>query len=244
MTDSIKMPPDLMQLPQFRQLCDSLGDAREALMAWWLLFQQLKYLAQEGGPVGRILQGDVEPFKRTLAQLGKENGCGHRTEQPLFDILVEVRLLKSDGPDWVCPRFQVLNAGDRFGKGMASMGGNMKAYKHRQERAGADAAQQSLAIHEAKYVDEEGVPLPSELVQRVTRLIISCDNALFKPSRPPILFTEGLIQQALAICRKYNDPQIEALCELVAKNREHPRLMDLTTERLLPQFGELVRELE
>jgi hypothetical protein len=245
MSDSVKFPPDLLQLPPFRQLAAALGNSQQGLLAWWLLFSHLHYLAQEGCPCGRVPEAEVAMFKKTLETLASEMGAelGRGEHEGLFDLFVSVKLLKADGPDWVCPRYQVLNAGDRFGKGLSSLGGNMKAFKQKQSRADAEAMQQSLNIHESKFVDEEGVTLDSDAVRRVTRLIIVCDNALYKPSRPPMSFTEGLIQSALKITRRHTDDEIDYVCEQVALHRNHPRLAGLTTERLLPQFGDMVRHL-
>lgn len=234
------MPPDLTQLPAFRRLRDELGDSLKAFFAWWLLFQQLKYLEQEGGACGRIAQADAPMFIKTLEDLARENSA-LPPDGKLFNRLLAVNLVKSDGPDFVCPRYQALNAPS--GTSIASKGGNMKAFHSRQKNLEQQAMQQSLKLHGSKFVDADNAPLPSDMVQRVTRTIIACDNALFKPSRPPMGFTEGLIQTALEVCQKFNDEQITHICEQVAAKRDHPRLSGYTTERMLPEFGNMLEKV-
>lgn len=244
MGESINMPPDLLQLPPFREMSERLGNAQRALMAWWILYSSLNYLAQEGHPVGRIPEGELPLFKKTLDVIAEENQLdGLEKILYLFDLFVEVKLLKADGPEYICPRYQVLNAYGRFGKSLSSLGGSMKAYRKRQESVDADAMQQSLNIHESKFVDTESVPLSPEVTKRVTRLIIACDNALYKSSRPAAGFTEGLIQDALKIAGKFSDEEINYVCEQVALHRSHPAINGLTTERLMPQFSDMVRKL-
>lgn len=238
----IKLPPDLMQLPPYRHLRAALGSAADALLAWWLLFSELKRLAEEGGAPGRIGEAEAETFKKTLADVAAENGLKWPGEKTLFELLEEAKVVKRDGTDWLCQRYQVLN-GDAFRPGLSSLGGSMKAYRSKERKLGQAAMQQSLNIHESKFVDGEGVTLASEMVDRVTRLIILCDNALFKPQRPPAGFTEGLIQSALLVVGKHKEEEIHFICEQVALHRSHPRLMGFTTERLLPQFSNMLREL-
>ena len=244
------MPPDLLQLPPFGQLSSALGGKPKAVMAWWVLFCQLNYLEQEGSPCGRVPEQDIEQFKKTVNEMGVEAGVQSPQSmvpspesdgKTLYDLFIGVKLLKMDGPDIVCPRYQALNSGDRFGKSLSSIGGSMKAFRKKQGKLDAEAMQQSLNILESKFVDEDGVALLPDLVQRVTRLIIACDHALYKSSRPPFGFTEGLIQTALGIVRAKTDEEIDYVCEQVALHRAHPRLAGLTTERLLPQFGDMVR---
>lgn len=238
--EPIKLPPDLTQLPQFRQLREELGDALKAFFIWWLLFQQLKYQEEETKATGRIAQADAGVFLKTLEDLARESGA-LPTNGKMLELLLKVKLLKADGPDYVCPRYQALNS--PTATGMAKKGGDMKAFRSRQRTLDQDATQQALHLHESKFIDGEGLPLPADMVQRVTRTIIACDNALFKPMRPPAGFTEGLIQSALEVCQKFTPDQVTHICEQVALKRGHPRLQGYTTELLLPEFGNMLEKV-
>jgi hypothetical protein len=120
----------------------------------------------------------------------------------------------------------------------------MRAYTQRMKKAQSQTFQQSLLISEAKLVDEQGEPLPAEEVRRVMRLIVACDNALFKPNRPPFGYTEGLIQEARGVLKRFTDEEIDMVCRTVALHRNHPSLNGVITEKLLPMFADVVKKLE
>ncbi len=116
----------------------------------------------------------------------------------------------------------------------------MKAYRQGKKKVPVQAFQQALLIQEAKMVDAEGKPLDRETVRRVTRLIVSCDNALYRPDRPAWSYTEGLIQTALRVLQEFSDEEIDVVCDRLAKLPRSPALMGMTTERLLPEFREVL----
>jgi hypothetical protein len=234
----IKLPVDVTNLPPFRFLRERLASASAALWVWVVTFQELLYRAQDGGPVGRFNQGEMDSVLGAI-QSGIPEGNEVTTR-----MLVESGLLRPDGEDYVCPRFITLHGGVSGGpRSMAARGGDMRAFNLRQRQLEHTAVQQCLAIAERKFVDEEGKALDSEMTRKVTRLIIGCDNALFKSDRPPVLFTEGLIQQALGVLRRFTDEEINAVLTTVAGNRQHPALNGVVTERLLPLFGEMAGRL-
>jgi len=252
----LQLPIDLTSLPPFRLLEAALGPAR-ALWLWWVVWRELAYLMEEGCAPGRIRAEDQATFVQALAlprdsqaqiansQMadGKRQRANGETPtgETLWGLLLSSRLLKADGPDWICARFSLLHEGPSH-RSQAQRGGDLKAYHGRQKKLESDAFQQALQITESKMMDEHGEPLTSEMRQRVTRLVVSCDNALFKNLRPPHGYSEGLVQDALRALARFSNEQISQVCLFVAEHRNHPLLS--TTERLLPVFGEISRMLE
>lgn len=240
---TLKLPTDLTSLPPFRLLEASLGPAR-ALWLWWTAWRELAYLMQEGLAPGRIRAEDKPGFVAALVMpLGSElNDCKPaEASEHLWNLLLSSHLLKPDGEDWVCPRFALLQEGPSH-RSAAQRGGDAKAYAARQKQMPGVAFQQALQISETKLVDEHDEPLTKEMRERVTRLVVSCDNALFKNLRPAHGYSEGLVQDALRVLAKFPDEQIAAVCKFVSEHRRNPMLT--TTERLLPVFGEITRMLE
>jgi hypothetical protein len=238
MDSTVKLPIDLNSLPPFRELKLLLGLER-ALFVWWTLWQELGYRAQEGNCPGRLPLADVPSF---LASLEPTEPNAEQRAQ-LLQHLVSVRLLKQDGEDFVCPRFAMLH-GEMGQRSQAQRGGDMRAFKLRMKKAGGQSFQQALLISETKLVDAEGQPLAAEEVKRVTRLIVCCDNALYKDPRPSYGFTEGLIQDALRVLKRFTDEEIDFVCNKVALHRNHPALNGFTTEKLLPVFTDIVQKME
>jgi hypothetical protein len=230
---TLQLPIDLTSLPPFRLLEASLGPAR-ALWVWWLTWRELAYLMEDGLAPGRIRGEDRPSFVQALTLPGEEGASGAR----VWELLISSRLLKPDGPDWVCPRFSLLH-GAPSNRSQAQRGGDMKNFNARQRAMPSEARQQALALPLSKLVDEHGEPLDQMMAERVTRLIVSCDNALFKNPRPPHGYSEGLVQDALRVVSQVSDEQVQEVCHFVAQHRGHPMLT--TTERLLPMFGEVMR---
>lgn len=248
MDATLKFPIDLEQLPPTRKLRELFGLER-ALLVWWVLFQELKYRAQEGGLVGRIPKADRGGLESAIEERmgpGRVNGDGGAPPPGWLAALLESKLLVEDGDDYVCHRFAVLHGGEEpGGRTMSQRGGDMRSFTMKMRRLDESGAfQQSLHIADTKLVDEAGQPLDPDLVKRVTRLVVACDNALFKPTRPPMQFTEGLVQEALRVARRHTDAEVDYVVKTVARHRHHPALNGLTTERLLPRFEEVVRSLE
>ncbi|HVM51251.1 MAG TPA: hypothetical protein VMU04_24690 [Candidatus Acidoferrum sp.] len=232
-----------MSLPPFRVLEGELGPAN-ALWLWWVVWRELAYFTEEGLAPGRIRNEDRPAFVAAINVPGQENIRARGDARPpdCWELLVRSRLLKADGTDWVCPRFANLHGAACMPRNQAQRGGDMRAYSLRQRKAPGEAFQQALLIAESKMVDEHNEPLDPETRQRVVRLIVSCDNALFKNARPTHGYSEGLVQDALKVLRRFTDEEINRVCNFVASRRNHPMLT--TTEKLLPQFGEIVQIVE
>jgi hypothetical protein len=237
MQTTIRLPLDLTQISPFREIKNGLlGDVGEAHTLWWELWRELGYHAQEGVALGRLPGENVAGFKASLIEQGLDGDAG-------FDLLLKARVLVADGDDFTCPRFALLNSDFRLAK-RESVGAYIKNFNGRQKKMEDSLLRQATLISESKFVDEADCPLDPDMTRKVTRLIISCDNALFKPERPSVGFTEGLIQDALRVAKKLTDDEINSVLYAVAYKRTHPALNGMTTERLLPQFGELARKLQ
>ena len=240
MDTTVKMPIDLVQLPNFRQLRDLVGGVERALFVWWTLWQELGYPVQEGNAPGMMPASDRTMFLAALEP--GEPDAGKREE--LLKHCLTARLLKVEGADLFCPRFAVLHGAVGGGGGsLAQLGGDMKAYHQGKRSVPAVAFQQSLLIQEAKMVDAEGKPLSRDEVKRVTRLVVSCDNALYRSDRPAYAYTEGLIQDALVVLKQFSDEEIDIVCDRLAKYRRHIAMSGMTTEKLLPQFREVLGKM-
>jgi hypothetical protein len=235
MQSTLTFPSDLLSIPASKKMRETLGGVGDTLLIWWELFQQLKYRAEEGQVPGRLARLELPNVVKALAE--QVPGASEA-------LLLDAKVLLPDGEEYVCPRFASLHGGSVGGRSNAQRGGDMRAFDARMKKAEGSAFQQSLHISESKLKDEEGQPLEADLVRRVTRLVVATDNALFRPNRPPILFTEGLIQDALQVARKLSDEEITYVCRIVAKHRSHPALNGMTTERLLLKFEEIVKTLE
>jgi hypothetical protein len=235
----LKLPIDLPRVLPFRQLQAALGFAR-SLSVWFLLYQDLAYRMREGQPPGRMPLAEQGQFVALLQDIEPEAAA----REGVFQALLDARVLRVDGGQYVCDRFIAAHAGgEQTPSGVARLGGLMRGFQSKQRRLQSQAFQQSLNILPDKFKDEAGEPLSPELVDRVTRLIITCDNALGKPTRPASGFTEGLIQSAVQVANRFDDDQIDHICRQVVFHRGHPRIVGLTTERLLPAFGGLSHEL-
>ena len=240
MEAAFKFPSDLPLLPQFKAVAAAVGVSR-AYHIWFILWSELFFRAQEGQSQGRLPGKGVPAFIQNLAEV--EPDAPKRRE--LFEqvLVAQAGLLEPDGEDYVCPRFLILN-GQAGKPSRERMGGNRKEFLRRQRGVAADAMEQSFLLPKDVFVDAEGVPLDGDRVKRVMRLIISCDNALYKPERPKLGYSEGLIQEALKVLARYADEEIDMVVNRLSFHRDHPRLNGMTTEKLLPQFGDMVRSVE
>lgn len=243
-----------MQLQPFRLLEEFFGGgdpsctrdgtangAARALLAWYILFQELLYRLEDGGAVGRIPVTEIPVFMRAFERVAPDA----EAQQKLYGRFNEVRLLQVQGDDVVCPRFMSLHGGVSAGPRSAPQtGGDMKAFNSKVKRATNQIFQQTLAIPESILVDADKEPLPPETITRLTRLVVVCDNALFKPQRPTVGYTEALIQSGLRVLKKYSDEEIDHVARTVVKNRNHPMFNGINTEKLLEMFGEIVPKLQ
>lgn len=237
---AFKMPSDLPLLSQFRDLVAAMGCRSKAFHIWYLVWQELFFRVQDGLPCGRLPVSGVPSLLRSLAEVEPDEiKC-----RDIFDnaIVKASRLLILQGDDYVCPRFIVLNA--YIGKpSLASQGGSRKNFLARQRNIDEGSVGQGLLIPQSLFVDESGNPLTGEESRRIVRLIRSCDNALFQPERPPVGFSEGLIQQARLVLKQLDDEEINQVCNLVSKKRGHSILEGLVTEKWLSEFSGIVTQL-
>ena len=233
---AVKLPLDLTQIHPFRELKSLLGGSGAAHAVWWELWRTLGYWAQEGSTIGKLPTEAAATFKNDLAETGASG-------EDVFQHLLTVKLLVPEDGGWFCPRFAVLNSDLLRAVKREQIGGNMRKFLHEQGKVRGKTMQLGLAISENKFVDETGAPLAEDEAEKVTRLIISCDNALFKGERPPALFTEALIQDALRVVRKLTEDEIDCVLRRVAYCRNHPILNCMTAEKLLPQFRDIMGKL-
>ena len=242
MSACAKFPLDLTELSVFRVLKDTLGGVEPAVHFFWLLWRDLAQLAQEGAPLGRLTASGLASFTSLLVDLHKFSDKD-LARAFLQTACVEAGLFAKDGEDLVCLRFISLNSDLVRRADRESVGGMVKAFNHKQRKMESELKQLELRVPARVFVDADGTPLDAEAVSRLSRLIISCDNALLR-ERPPIGWTEGLIQLALRIIRKLSDDQIDYTVRKVVMNRKHPALAGLSTEKLLPQFDTIVSRVE
>lgn len=241
MEAAFKIPSDLPLLRPFKDLVIALGSPGKAYHVWYIIWQDMFFRAQEGGPKGRIPSASVPALLRSLSEVEPDEA---KCREELFNkaIVADSRLLELDGKDYVCPRFILLNS--QLGKGgRESVGGQRRAFLNRQKKVPGQAFEQSLLIPPERFIDGEGKKLEGEQVKRVMHLIISCDNALGKPSRLETDYSEGLIQSALAVLKNYEDEEINIIITKISKKRDHPALNEVNTEKLLPVFEAKAREI-
>lgn len=202
------------------------------------LWRALALLGQEGREPGRVTPAD----RPLIVQV-----CATATgDAPsLFTALTEgIKFFVRDGADLVCLRFAQSNTHLREGaRSMNQRGGDLRAYTQRCVRTESESFQQSLLIAPDKLVDADGQALDASLVRRLKLLVLRVDNALFQPTRPPYLYSEELIQAALVVLAKLTDGEIAAVARQVALHRAHPALNNMSTEKLLPDFGNLLANL-
>jgi len=238
MNAAAKFPLDLTELSVFRALKEALGGVAPGVHFFWLLWRDLAQLAQEGGPLGRMTPPAQAGFADLLADLrlfpSKADALAF-----VHGPCVAAALLVRDGDDLVCLRFTNLNADLVRRVARESLGGKMKAFNAKQSKAEGRIKQLELRVPADAFKDADGSTLDTFTVQRVSRLIIGCDNALLR-DRPPVGWTEGLVQLALGVIRKLTDEQIDYTLRKVVAYREHPALMGLSTDKLLPQFATIL----
>lgn len=243
MDSTLRMPIDLQQLPPMRALRERHGPAR-AVFVWWTVWQELGYLMQDGHPPGQVsaealpafLQAFLPEFDGAAAQQLWERDLVQQGER-------DPRLFRKHGEGFLCLRFAALHGDVPGPRSREQKGGDLRAFDRRMAAAGPASFQQSLALPAEFLRTAAGEPLPAEMGQRATRLVIACDNALFKPERPGYGWTEGLIQSAVRVLDKFTVEQTDQVCRLIAAHRNHPALSGLTTERLLDQFTDVAGKI-
>ena len=238
----IKIPGDVLQSPSFRRLRDSMpvtapddSQNRRAVWIWLTLWLELAGLQAEGGQAGLIPKGMVDSFRLIWVDADPQGD--------VMDRLVEFQILIKNGDDYHCPRYASLNGGMTGYRSQAQRGGDAKRFKQKMAGLEHESMQMGLTLLDKRFVDGEGVPMDPDEAKRVMMLILGCDHALFKEQRQPFAFTPVLMANAATLLRSMTGEEISRGIELIGSRREHPLLAGMTTEKLLPQFGQFVRKL-
>jgi len=241
MNAAARFPLDLTELSVFRALKEPLGGVEQAMHFIWLLWRDLAQLTQEGGALGRMKAANVDAFLSLLVEGGKFKDKA--AARAFWDqhIISPGGLGIADGDEVVFPRFVSLNPELAF-KPRESRGGHGRSFSFRIKKMNATLIQGALKLPTSHFVDAEGKPLDGETVERVTRLVMTCDAAL-KRERPIVGWTESLVAYALVVIKKYTDDQIYWICNKVALNYGAAILNGMTTERLLPKFDTITKEI-
>lgn len=235
-----QFPIDFKETPQFRRM-ENLFGAVNATFIFAMLWRDLGYKAKEGTLPGLLPKDDAPLFVDSLTPVETDNEKRSR----LFNALVDpVKLLVKDGDNFVCPLFANLNASMRNGPKMQSLGGNIRAFNLGMKRAEATAFQQALLLDSEKFVDADEQPLDADAAKRVVRLVLGCDNALFKGERPQWAFSKTMIQSAASVVRMLSDDEIDSILRTIALHRGHVVLNGMTAEKLIPQFKETYSKLK
>lgn len=236
----LKLPLDYREAQWFRRLCPEIGGAVNASFVFLNLWRELGYLACDGNVPGRLTRADSLMLLSELERGGLAAG----TCATLMSKLEEVKLLVAMDDGWLCPMFQADNGGMGGQRNQAQRGGDMRSFTMNAQRAAESAFTGSLFMDPALLVDGEGKPLTADEVRRLRYLVHLCDSALFRGERPNFTWGATLIANSLAVVRNYSDEQVMAVCRKLASRRGHPSLAGVTTETLLPQWKNIVAELE
>ena len=238
----IKLPIDYQGSLVFLRLAEWFAPGRPDVVhanhVYTAIWRALALLGQEGRDPGRVTPADRPLFEQICASVTPDPAA-------LFAALVEgIKLFVRDGEDLVCLRFAQCNTHLREGaRTMNQRGGDIRAFTRRCARIESEAFQQTLLIQPDKLVDADGRTLDGVTVRRLKLLVMRVDNALFKPTRPPYLYSEELIQVALVVLAKMTDGEIAEVARHIALNRAHPALNNMSTEKLLPDFGSILTSL-
>lgn len=243
--NEVILPLDLPQLPQFMKLVRFMsGDVGRAMHAWYILWQQFAYRVQEGATAGRLPESERETLIGAWAPVVPTDAADGYLDKLVTFMVDDMKLLILDGGDMVCQRFAALYGNtSAFGMSREAKGGVIKAYNAKNRKAEESMLELGLMIKPEKYKDGDNNPLTSHEIERVNWLIIRCDNALDKPERPAFGFDGALIANAAAVIRKFNDEQIKAVTKEIRLHRAHPLIAGMTTERLLPQFCDIMPQM-
>ncbi len=239
----LKLAMDYQESLVFRRLAQWFSAAQPDTMranhVYTTIFRDLGYLARGGSEPGRIKPADQDIFRAVLAL------ATDRVEDLFKALIDDIRLFVRDGDDLVCMEFAAKNGHiSPNAQTKESRGGVMRAFYKQVERGGDDGFQLQLNIQAVNLVDEHGVELDHVTVKRMKWLVVACDGALGKPTRPGYHYSPDLIQHAVRVLREYDNSAALAICEHIARNRMDPRLKGYTTEMLLPVFGQIMESLK
>ena len=164
----------------------------------------------------------------------------------LWPQLVDpVRLLRSEGADYFCEKFNSLHPhlAQSF-EAFHLRGAAMSAYVRQQRKAPAEAAQLDLLLPDQLFTTAEGEVMDRESKQKTIMVIRAVDNALGARDRPQHAFGQGLVHDAWAALQSMGDEQVDMVCRHIVRHRQHPLIRGATAERLMPQLKGLAMTLE
>ncbi len=226
-------------MTDFRVAKSRLGSESAALHFYWLLWRELAALARQGMPLGRLRPIHANVFNSFMVERGVF--AAEEDARLFLESLVDYDLFKKDGDDLLCPRFIALNGDLAVQGNRERAGGRVKAFLAKQNEIKSQEMELALSTPARIWVDEQQQPLASDLQRRVQYLVLTCDSAL-KIERPAHGWTPEIVQMALPVVRAYSDQQVFIVCRKIALQRDHPRLLGQTTERLLPDFKTIVTD--
>lgn len=226
----IHLPIDLESRQEFRLLRLHIPDARTLVFLFFRLWREFGYEAQSTGRVGHLSTASLNLLAADFPDLKADLACS----------LVEARLIEPAEGGYHCELFARSNKHlDPNARPMHLRAADVSAWARRQKHVVAEAAQQSLLVDEKIFADAEGAPLAPDEVRRLTVLVKSCDNALFRADRTPAQFTTGLVLDALTVLREHTEDEIQLVLDQLARKRTHPAVKGLTAEALLADFRNL-----
>jgi len=241
---SLQFPVDLESRAEFRRSMTATGlPPRDMLFVCWRLFRELAYQAQAGGRAGVLTSEAAAVFNNEIQR-----------DLPGFDVLALEGALLNPGAvhgteGWMCPLFASLNRAS-FGRDtMQHKGQRVKHLNDALQRTAATVAGDLLLLPEEVMRHGDGRPMAPDEQRRVMLFIRACDAALDAPSRPPGGFTPGLCADALAVLEAMRAEDVDTVVRHIAKNRPHPFLLGMVTEKLLARdpsgtlFQQLMRKV-
>lgn len=249
--NEIKIQRDMEQTPMVRRLRRVVAEAKQGLASpvtvatrlWVMLWLELGLQQDSAKPAGVL---DPDAARGYVEECNLPEGEKAQWET-VVGWLVEAGILiayDGEGGGWFCPKYAELNAGGGGTRSQAQRGGDLRAFTMKQQRVGQDAMQLGLRLSAEKFKDAEGRDIEGDEAHRVMMLVIGCDNALFRESRPAHGFTATIMANGARVTRQYTEAQIQEVLRTVALRRGHPMLAGLSTERLLADFGDMVRRLQ
>lgn len=249
MTPVVTFPIHFRQTQIFRKMVAymaQMGSSCPTAWAdhlWITLWVDLTMNRLEGKPAGRMAEADMKTWLSGLEILGNKPKPIMHDE--LLKFLVEDAhfLILQDGT-YICEVFAGINSGP-VGRTVQQLGGDMKRYFKRKEAIdGQGAFQMALAVDSKKYSYGDGRPIDAKTIERINRIIMVVDNALYRETpRPDWAFTEALILDACDLVEAFTDERLDSMTEKIARHRNHAVLQGMTAEKLIPKLAAVASEL-
>ena len=223
----IHLPIDLESRQEFRLLRLHIPDARSLVFLFFRLWRELGYEVQATGRVGHLSRPSLKLLDDDVLELKADLAC----------LLVEAGLFTETPTGWHCELFARSNKHlDPNLRPQHLRAADASSFSRKQKHVAVEAAQQSLLVDEKIFADAAGAPLAHDEVRKITVMVKSCDNALFRPDRTPAQFTAGLVLDALTVLREHTEDEFQLVIDRLARKRTHPAVKGLTTEALLADF--------